>query len=194
MQWDIDSPSEFCCIDSVHENLSLCTRNKYILVARMNIKPCYFSLIDYELWKRCLVQFWSLDIYLWDTDTVGWCGRYDSECRLESGYSQSTMLAQIHSGTSISRWLIVKGTVVEHVSIWCLRFLVFNYLQLNLQLIWIAESLCISFDVANEVPAVFDVIAANEATLVCNHCILLVWSYYNFNNRIFFRRNFDPFD
>lgn len=161
MQWNIDGPSEFSCIYSVHEDLSLCTRNENILVAWMNIKPCYFPFIDYELGKRCLEQLRSLDIYLWNTDAVRWCGRYDSKCRLERWHSKTAMLTQVHSGTSISRWLIVKWSVVEHVSIWCLRFLVFNDLQLNLQLVWIAESLCVSFDVADEIPAVFDVVAAN---------------------------------
>ena len=160
----------------------------------MNIETSYLSFVDNELWKRSLVELRPLDIDLRDTDTVRRAARNHSECGLECGHSQSGMRSQIHS-SSKSRWIIEWSCpVIKHIAIWSVIFLILDYFYLNLELIWIAKTLGISLNVSYEVKAILYVIAADEATLESNHCILFIWGDDNLNNGIIFWRNFKSFD
>lgn len=170
--------SKLSSIQSKNVNSSLGGSHQYVIFAGMHIETSYLTFVNDELSQRSLVQLWPFYVNLGNTHAVWRDSRDNPHCEVES--------------TSVQHRGAIQETRERHISNISISgrcFAIFNNSHLDLKLRWVAESLSISLDMADEVKAVFDIIAADESTFEGNYGVLLIWSNENLNNGIFFWRD-----
>ena len=175
--------SKLPSIQSKNVNSSLGGSHQNVIFAGMHIETSYLTFINNELSQRSLVQLWPFYVNLGNTHAV-WGDRWDNP------HSEVECTAIQHRGAIHE----ARDRHVSNISKSRRCFPIFYNSHLDLKLRWVAESLSISLDMADEVKAIFDIIATDESTFEGNDGVLLIGSNENLNDWIFFRRDLNPFN